>query len=578
MFQSNSRLRKFFSFYKPYKGLFLADVLCALLVAAIALTLPLCIRHITGTLLAEGAAGPTREILKVGTFMLGLIVVQTGCSLFYDYMGHAMGGRMERDMRGQLFAHYQKLPYSFFDENNTGQLMSRITNDLISLAELYHHGPEDLIIYSLEFGGALVILFQINRELTLTVCAFLPVMLLYSLFFNKKLARSYKRSRERIGDINGQLEDSLAGIRMVKSFANEALETEKFGRSNQRFYESRADIYKHEAYYFTGMEAFFTQLISVAVIVFGAIRISGASLSLADLIPFLLYVGYLTAPIPKLAHIVQLYQEGISGFNRFMDMMDIPTEDDTGTHQLRDVKGHVEFDNVSFRYREGHECVLNNISLNVRAGEYIALVGSSGAGKTTLCSLLPRFYDVSEGEIRLDGIDIRQITLQSLRKSIGVVQQEVYLFAGTVCDNILYGRPDATREEVIEAAKKANAHDFILELPDGYDTDIGQRGVKLSGGQKQRLSIARVFLKNPPILIFDEATSALDNESERAVQDSLGQLAKGRTTFVIAHRLTTIRGAERIIVLTDSGVEEQGTHDELLACGGSYAHLYSMYV
>ena len=571
------RTRKFLSYYKPYVRLFALLMLSAFVVAAITLILPLCTRYITKTVLEGHAPDMLTQIYQVGALMLALLLVQSACQFFVDYRGHAMGAMMESDMRRELFAHFQKLSFRFYDEQRTGQLMSRLTNDLFSLAELYHHGPEDYMINSVRFIGAFAILLTINVQLTLAIFLFLPVLAVFSLYFTKRENKALKRNKERIGDINAQIEDNLAGIRVVKSFTNEETEKKKFAYENQRFLESRKNGYKNEAFLYEGV-GLLTQLITVTVIVFGGASIVKASLDLADLITFLLYIGYMIEPIQKLAWMTAQFQEGVTGFERFMEIIEIEPDIQDGPDaiDLAHMQGAVEFQNVGFRYREEHSDVLKNISLEVRAGEYVALVGSSGVGKTTLCSLIPRFYEVSEGRILLDGIDIRGISLNSLRRNVGVVQQDVYLFAGTVAENIRYGKPDASQAEIIEAARKANAHDFILGLPDGYNTDIGQRGVKLSGGQKQRLSIARVFLKNPPVLIFDEATSALDNESEKVVQDSLEVLAKNRTTFVIAHRLSTIRNAMRILVLTDQGIEEQGTHKELLALDGTYARLYNM--
>ena len=573
----NPRIKKFLSYYKPYLGLFISVMLCAFVVAAIALLFPLIIRYITKDVLEGHMPDALAHIYQMGALMLALIAVQTACNFFVDYRGHAMGAMMESDLRTELFDHYQKLSFRFYDEQKTGQLMSRITHDLFSLAELYHHGPEDIVIYLVKFIGAFVILLQVNVRLTLIVFLFLPPLAIFSIYFNKRMHAALKRNKERIGDINAQVEDSLAGIRVVKSFANEETEQRKFAYENNRFLESRQDGYKNEAYFSQGVNTF-TQLITVAVIVFGGAGILNTSLDLADLITFLLYIGSLIDPIQKFLHVAMQYQEGVTGFERFMEILEVEPEiqDTAQAVEIVNVQGNLEFKNVGFRYQGNHADVLKNISLVVKAGEYIALVGSSGVGKTTLCSLIPRFYEVSEGEVLLDGVNIKDIRLHSLRENVGVVQQDVYLFAGTVYENIRYGKPDATRAEVIAAAKQANAHDFIMALPDGYDTDIGQRGVKLSGGQKQRLSIARVFLKNPPILIFDEATSALDNESEKAVQDALESLAKNRTTFVIAHRLSTIRSAKRIVVLSDHGIDEQGTHAELLALRGIYARLYSM--
>jgi ATP-binding cassette subfamily B protein len=510
--------------------------------------------------------------------MLALIVLHTACNMFVDYQGHMMGALMERDMRSELFVHYQKLSFGFYDEQKTGQLMTRIANDSFALAELYHHGPEDIAISSLNFVGAFVIMLTINVKLALIVFLFLPIMAVFTIYFNKKMKIALRRSKDRIGDINTQVEDTLSGIRVVMSFTNEEIENGKFTYENNRFLDSRRDGYKSEAYFSAGMTAF-TQLLTVAVIIFGGISIfEDASLDLADLITFLLCIGILIEPIQRFANFTRLYQEGISGFERFMEVLEVEPDiqDAPDAIELMHVQGNVEFKDVSFKYKEDHDYVLRNISLNIKMGEYIAVVGSSGVGKTTLCSLIPRFYEINAGKILLDGRDIREVSLRSLRRNIGVVQQDVYLFAGTVADNIRYGKLNASREEIVEAAKKANAHDFIMQLPDGFDTDIGQRGVKLSGGQKQRLSIARVFLEDPPILIFDEATSALDNESERAVQDSLERLTNNRTTLVIAHRLTTVRNAQRIVVLTDNGIDEQGTHEELIALNGTYASLYNV--
>lgn len=573
----SSRTIKFFSYYKPYFGLFFSVMICAFIVAGMTLIFPLLTRYITKTVLEGGVPNALDEIYRVGALMLLLILIHTACNYYVDYRGHAMGAMMESDMREELFDHYQKLSFRFYDDQRTGQLMSRITNDLFSLAEFYHHAPEDYLIYTVKFIGAFIVLININAPLTLAVFLFLPVLAIFSLYFTKKLNIAFKRSKERIGDVNAQVEDTLAGIRVVKSFVNEETEKKKFAEENSRFLESRTNIYKNEAVIWQGVDVI-TKLITLTVIVYGGANIVHARLDLADLITFLLYIGNFIEPIQKLTHMTEQFQEGITGFARFMEILEIEPEiqDSPDAIEITKVQGSVEFRDVSFRYRDDHAHILKNISLRVDAGDTVAIVGSSGVGKSTLCSLIPRFYEIREGEVLLDGFNIKDITLRSLRRNVGVVQQDVYLFAGTVLENIRYGKPNASPAEVIEAAKKANAHDFIMTLPDGYHTDIGQRGVKLSGGQKQRLSIARVFLKDPSVLIFDEATSSLDNESERVVQESLEELARDRTTFVIAHRLSTIRNAKRILVLTERGIEEQGTHEELITLNGIYARLYHL--
>ena len=573
----SSRSKKFFSYYKPYLGWLLADLMCAFIVSAITLLLPLCTQYITKTILAARPPDALNQIYAMGVIMVMLLILHTLCNSFVDYQGHMMGTLMERDIRSELFDHYQKLSFRFYDERKTGELMSRLTHDLFAISELYHHGPEEILIALLKFGGAFVILFSINVALTQILLFFMPIMAIYALYFNRRMNATFLRSKERMGSVNAQVEDTLSGIRAVKSFTNEDLEKKKFAAENARFVNSRRDDYRNEAYFYEGMMAF-SQLMTIAVIIFGGAAIVTASLDLADLITYLLFVAILIEPIQKFANLARLYQEGITGFSRFMEIMEIEPDiqDSPDAIDLPHVQGQIEFKDVSFKYRDDEGDILKHLSLTINVGEYVAFVGSSGVGKTTLCSLIPRFYDVTAGEIQIDGIDTRQICLRSLRQNIGIVQQDVYLFAGTVADNIRYGQPDARDDEIIEAAKNANAHDFIMALPHGYASEIGQRGVKLSGGQKQRLSIARVFLKNPPIIIFDEATSSLDNESEKAVQESLERLAHQRTTLVIAHRLSTIRNAQRIIVLTDQGIDEQGTHDELIARGGTYANLYHM--
>jgi ATP-binding cassette subfamily B protein len=573
----NPRVNKFLSYYRPYLGLFCADMACALFVSMITLAIPLCIRFIIKNLIEFNSPEAPSQIYMMGGFMLALIILYTACHTFIDYKGHMMGALMERDMRNELFEHYQKLSFKFYDENKTAQLMTRISNDTFDLAELFHHGPEDILISFLNFIGAFIILININVNLALIALLFLPIMGIHGFYFSRRMQIALRKTKDRIGDINTQVEDTLSGIRVVKSFTNEEIEKKKFRYENNRFVDSRRDGYKSEAYFYEGL-IMLTQLMTVAVVIFGATSILKGSLDLADLLTFLLYIGILIEPIQRLGNFTRLYQEGVAGFNRFMEVLEVKPEiqDSTDATELTQIEGNLEFKNVSFKYKEGYDHVLKNISLRIKVGEYLALVGASGVGKTTLCSLIPRFYEVSEGEILLDGKNICGITLNSLRRNIGIVQQDIYLFAGTVLDNIRYGKLDATEEEIIMAAKKANAHDFIMALPNGYKTDIGQRGVKLSGGQKQRLSVARVFLKDPPIIIFDEATSALDNESEKAVQDSLEKLRVNRTTLVIAHRLSTIRNAQRIIVLTDNGIDEEGTHEELISLDGTYANLYNM--
>ena len=573
----NTRIGKFLSYYKPYLGLLTADLSCALVVSAITLTIPLITRYITQTVLQGDLSAASGQIYRIGAVMLILVAVHTACSIFIDSQGHAMGARMESDMRGELFGHYQKMSFHFYDEQKTGQLMTRMTNDLLSLTELYHHGPEDITISVLKFVGTFIILMNINAGLTLIIFLFIPFMALYAVYFSRRVNAALRKTKDKIGDINAQLEDTLSGIRVVESFANEEAEKKKFALANSRFLASRIAGYRSEAYCYTVLGSF-TQLITVAVIIFGGAAIAHAALDLPDLLTYLMCVAMLIEPIEKLVNFVRLYQEGITAFDRFEEMMEMEPEirEKPDAVELKEVRGDISFRDVSFRYRDHSDYVLKNISLDIKVGDYIALVGTSGAGKTTLCSLIPRFYEVSDGEIRLDGINLKDIRLRSLRRSIGVVQQDIYLFSGTVADNIRYGRLDAGREEIVEAAKKANAHDFIMALPQGYDTDIGQHGAKLSGGQRQRISIARVFLKNPPVLIFDEATSALDNESEKAVQESLEKLTANRTTLVIAHRLSTVRNAKRIIVLSDSGnIEEEGTHGELIMRRGVYANLYN---
>ena len=570
------KLKKLASYYRPYLPLFLADMFFAILGAGVTLVIPLIVRYITNQVIVLDAQQALHKIGFLSLLMLALVVTECFCNYFISNYGHVMGAKIEYDMRAEIFAHYQKLSFSFFNNQKVGQLMSRITSDLFDISELLHHGPEDLVISLIKIIGSFVILIQIDVKLTVIAFAFVPVMLLYAAYFNTRMKRAFKRNRVKIAEINSQIEDNLSGIRGVKYFANEALELAKFEEGNQGFLAAKKNSYLYMAGYHSGLGAL-TTMITIAALIAGAVLITDGQVNVADLVTFLLYINTFTEPVKKLINFTEQFQNGYTGYERFMEMMAVEPdiEDRSGAVELQNVKGDISFEDVSFHYEENTQTVLRHINLKVQAGSYIALVGSSGAGKSTLCSLIPRFYDVTQGVVKIDGTDIRDFTLKSLRSQIGIVQQDVYLFVGSVLENIRYGRPSASREEVIAAAKNANAHEFIMALPDGYDTDIGQRGVKLSGGQKQRLSIARVFLKNPPILIFDEATSALDNESEKVVQESLEKLAKNRTTFVIAHRLSTIRNAQKILVLTDTGIEEEGSHQELLEKDGVYAKLYA---
>lgn len=574
----NQNLKKMMGYYKPYLKMFWADMFFATLSAAVALTIPLVVRYVTSTLIYLPADEIIRQITYIGIGLVVLLAIDCYSRFFIGNYGHVMGAKMEYDMRAELFGHMQKLSFSFYDDAKVGQLMSRITSDLFDITELLHHGPENIILSVLKITGAFVILVSINGWLALAAFAVLPFMFAFALILNKKMRRAFRANRVKIADINAQIEDNLSGIRVVKSFANEDIENEKFRVGNDGFLAAKKNSYHYMGSFQAGVGVF-TTMIQVSVILVGTVLIAHGRVDMTDLVTFLLYIGVFTDPIRTLVDFTEQFQNGYTGFERFQEIMNIrpDIEDAPDATPIGMVKGEIEFDNVSFQYKDNQENVLNHINLKVPAGAYMALVGSSGAGKTTLCSLIPRFYDVTGGRIMIDGKDIRSVTLKSLRDQIGMVQQDVYLFAGTIFENIQYGKPGATREEVIEAAKNANAHEFIMAFPDGYDTDIGQRGIKLSGGQKQRLSIARVFLKNPPILIFDEATSALDNESEKVVQDSLEKLAKNRTTFVIAHRLTTIQNAEKILVLTEDGIAESGTHEELLAQGGLYEKLYHMH-
>ncbi|MFQ6930076.1 MAG: ABC transporter ATP-binding protein [Eubacterium sp.] len=570
-------LKKMISYYKPYKRVFFADTLFAIIASIVALIIPLVVRYITSTVVHMNPQQAFKQIMYIAIAVFVLIIIQIYCNYFISNYGHVMGAKIEYDMRAEIFAHFQKMPFSFFDDQKVGQLMSRITSDLFDITELLHHGPENVTISVIKIIGALCILLSIDKKLALAAFALVPFMIVYAYFFNKKMKQTFRINRKKIAAINEQIEDNLSGIRVVKSFANEQLENEKFQIGNKAFLEAKKNNYKYMGGYNAGLIGFNT-MINLVVIVAGGIMFTKNMVNVTDFVTFLLYINIFTDPVKTLIDFTEQFQNGYSGYERFRQILDMEPEikDKEGAKELTNVVGNIKFDNVSFRYNDNAHRVLKHINLEIPAGSYIALVGSSGAGKTTLCNLIPRFYDVTKGSISIDDEDIRNVKLKSLRNNIGMVQQDVYLFAGTIYENIKYGKPTATKEEVIAAAKEANAYDFIMSLPNGFDTDIGQRGIKLSGGQKQRLSIARVFLKNPPILIFDEATSALDNESEKVVQESMEKLVKNRTTLVIAHRLSTIRNAEKILVLTENGIEEQGTHNELINKKGIYYDLYNM--
>ncbi len=572
-----SVLRRLAAYYKPYMNVFLTDMFFAFLSAAVALAIPLAVRYVTSTVVYMDAAKAQETIIRLGILMMILVLIQWFSNYYISNYGHVMGAHIEYDMRAEIFEHYQKMSFSFYDEQKVGQLMSRVTSDLFDITELLHHGPENVAISFIKIIGAFIILMSINPYLVIAAFALVPVMLVFAYVCNKRMKRAFRQNRIKIAEINSQIEDNLSGIRVVKSFANEDMENEKFKVGNDGFLAAKKNSYFYMGHYNSGLTAF-TTMINILVIVSGGLMVTKGIVSVTEFVTFLLYINVFTDPVKTLIDFTEQFQNGYSGYERFIQMLDImpDIEDAPDAQDLENVQGTICFENVSFQYAKDNHAVLQHINLQVPAGQYVALAGPSGIGKSTMCSLIPRFYEVTAGRITIDGKDIRKVHLKSLRNNIGIVQQDVYLFVGSVYDNIAYGRPGASREEVIEAAKNANAHDFIMELPMGYDTDIGQRGVKLSGGQKQRLSIARVFLKNPPVLIFDEATSALDNESERVVQESMEKLAANRTTFVIAHRLTTIRNAEKILVLTENGIEEQGTHEELLEKNGIYAGMYRM--
>ena len=571
-------LRRFAPYFKPYAAIMLIDLVCAALTTVCELVLPLIVRFLTnrGTGGAIGLTVPL--ILRVGLLYLVLRIVDASANYFMQSIGHVMGARIETDMRRDLFDHLQRLSYTFYDSNKIGQIMARITSDLFDVTEFAHHCPEEFFIAGLKIVVSFAILSNYSLTLTLIIFAIIPLMLLSTIYFNRRMRRAFKKSRNQTGEINAQVEDSLLGVRVVKSFANEELEKEKFDEGNQAFLEIKKEQYRYMAG-FNSTTRIYDGVMYLAVMVIGGLVMTYGKITAADFIAYLLYVTTLLASVRRIVEFTEQFQRGMTGIERFIEVIDAPVdiEDAPDASELGQVEGNIRFEQVGFHYADDPAPVLADINLTVKPGESVALVGPSGSGKTTLCNLIPRFYDVTSGRILIDGQDIRSLTLHSLRQQIGVVQQDVYLFAGSVYENIAYGKPGASRQEVIEAAKLAGAHSFISEFPDGYDTYVGERGVRLSGGQKQRISIARVFLKNPPILILDEATSALDNESERIVQQSLEKLAHGRTTFTIAHRLTTIRGADTILVLTEDGIAEQGNHAELMEKRGIYHSLYSMY-
>ncbi|MDF2820410.1 MAG: hypothetical protein K0R15_851 [Clostridiales bacterium] len=571
-------IKHFIPYFKPYKWILVFDLFCAALTTICELILPLIVRYITDMGMNNLEGLTVRIILTIGMVYVVLRIIDMAANYYMSSVGHIMGSRIETDMRTALFGHLQKLSYSYYDNAKVGQVMARITSDLFEVTEFAHHCPEEFFIAGIKIVASFIILSTMNIWLTLIVFAILPLMLISSRLFNKRMRDAFKDSRHQVGEINAQVEDNLLGIRVVKSFANESIEEEKFKKGNLGFLNIKKRAYRAMAG-FHSTTRIFDGVMYIAVVVAGALFMKEKKITPAELIAYLLYITTLLNSIRRIVEFTEQFQRGMTGIERFQEIMEVPIDIKNADDaiDLKDVKGDIEFDNVSFHYNEDDVNVLSEIKLKVKAGDNIALVGPSGGGKTTLCSLIPRFYDVTEGAIKVDNIDIRHLTLESLRKNIGVVQQDVYLFAGTVYENIEYGMPGASMEDIIKSAKLAGAHEFIMQLPDGYDTYVGERGVRLSGGQKQRISIARVFLKNPPILILDEATSALDNESERIVQQSLEDLAKGRTTFTIAHRLTTIRNADIILVLTEKGIEEQGSHKELFEKQGIYHALYSMY-
>lgn len=568
--------KKFINYYKPYKKVFFLDLLCAAFISLVDLAFPQLLRTLTKTLFLEDSSIILHNIFIIGLIMLAFYIFQALCKYYVSCQGHIMGAQMERDMRKELFEHYERLSFSYYDKNNTGQMMSRLVSDLFDISEFAHHAPENLFISAIKVVGSFIFLFLIQWKLALILCVVVFAMIVFSISQNKRMQATFMDNRRKIGTINASLQDSLAGIRIVQAFANEDVEREKFHAGNEGFLTSKRDNY-HAMGTFQGGNLFFQGLLYLTTLVAGGYFIAMDQMAVTDLAMYALYIGIFVSPIQILVELTEMIQKGMSGFRRFAEVIGTDPEiiDSDSASKIINPYGDIEYKDVSFSY-EGNEIVLNHISFGIQSGKSIALVGPSGGGKSTICSLLPRFYNTSSGSITIGGQDIRDITLDSLRNSIGLVQQDVYLFGGTIQENIAYGKPDASIEEIIEAAKKANIHDFIMDLPDQYDTFVGERGTRLSGGQKQRISIARVFLKNPPILILDEATSALDNESERYIQKSLEQLAKDRTTITIAHRLSTIQHADEILVIDEHTIKEQGTHKDLIEKDGIYAKYYQM--